>query len=618
MTGDMALTLGILGVAMVFFVTEWLRVDVVAVGVMIALIATRILSTEEAIAGFSSTTVLSIGALFVVGGAVFHTGLADMIADRILKVAGTNETRLTAILMLTVALMSAFISSTGVVALMLPAVISLAKRAKLSVGRLLIPLAYSALLGGATTLIGTPPNIIAAETLTKGGYRSFGFVSFTPLGLLLILTCIGLMLVFSKVLLPQRAHEPTQQQMETPEQLFTLYRLPENLFRLRVRSQSPLAGQAIQAIPLREQFGVNIVNVTHANGNGNGNRDTRRPEVYAPPPPDLVLRPDDVLVVQGAGNDIGRAAGFWNLAIMANEPVREGDLITNEIGIAEVLLRPRSSLIGKTLPDVRFGSTFRLTVLNIQRPGHEGKLNLKETPLKFGDLLLVQGEWRDIFALKRLRHDFIVMGEPEAAQTGAFSRHTHAPIALALMGLMVVAIAFNLMSLTLASLTAALGMVVLGCLTMDEAYAAIDWRSIMLIGGMIPMSTALVNVGMVDVIADGVTDTLGGSGPLAVMIGLFLLTALFTQMLSNTVTAVLMAPIALAIAQSLAVRPHAFLMAVAVAASLAFLSPVASPVNTLVMSAGNYRFKDYVRAGAPLLFASAVLVIVVVPLLFPF
>lgn len=616
MTGDMTITLLILGVAMVFFITEWLRVDVVALGVLTTLIATRILTAEEAITGFSSTTVVSIGALFIVGGAVFHTGLADMIADRILKVAGTNETRLLAILMLTVALMSAFISSTGVVALMLPAVISLSKRAKLSVGRLLIPLSYSALLGGATTLIGTPPNIIATETLTNAGYSSFGFLSFTPLGLLLIVACIGLMLALSGRLLPKTANEPTQQQMETPEQLFALYRLPDNLFRLRVRAQSPLAGKPIQAMNLRERFNVNIVNVTRVPHNGN--RDTHRTEIYAPPAPDLVLQPEDILVVQGAGNDVGRAAGYWNLAISANEPVKQGDLITNEVGIAEVLLRPRSSFIGKTLPEVRFGSVFRLTVLDIHRPGHEGKLDLKETPLKFGDLLLVQGEWRDIFGLKRLRHDFIVMGEPEAAQTGAFSRRSHAPIALALMVLMVVAIAFNFMSLTLASLVAALGMVILGCLTMDEAYAAIDWRSIMLIGGMIPMSTALVKVGMVDKIADGVTDTLGGSGPLLVMIALFVLTALFTQTLSNTVTTVLMAPIALAIAEGMAVRPQAFVMTVAVAASLAFMTPIASPVNTLVMSAGNYRFKDYVKAGTPLLLISAVLVIVVVPLLFPF
>ncbi|HLU10067.1 MAG TPA: SLC13 family permease, partial [Oceanobacillus sp.] len=324
------------------------------------------------------------------------------------------------------------------------------------------------------------------------------------------------------------------------------------------------------------------------------------------------------LIVRGELNDVTRAAGYWNLGIMANHPVKEGDIITNEVGIAEVILRPRSVLLGKSLAELHFGSTYRLTVLNIRRPGTDEKLNLKETPLKLGDVLLVQGRWKDIFALKRLRKDFIVMGEPEAVEMGAFTRKSHAPATLLILTGMVVAIATNIMSLTLASMVAGVAMVLAGCVTMDEAYESIEWKSLFLIAGMLPMSTALVKVGLVGVVANAFVVTLGELGPMFVLAGLFILTTMFTQVLSNTATALLIAPIALASAQGLGVDPHAFLIAVALAASMAFASPVASPVNTLVMSAGNYHFSDYVKVGALMIAIGFVIVMIVLPVLWPF
>ena len=267
---------------------------------------------------------------------------------------------------------------------------------------------------------------------------------------------------------------------------------------------------------------------------------------------------------------------------------------------------------------MRFGSTYRLTVLDIRRPGADGPLSMKDARLKFGDMLLVQGEWKDIFALKRQRQDFIVMGEREAIEIGAFTRRERAPVALAILIAMVVVVALNILELAPAALLAGLGMVLTGCLKMDEAYDAIDWKSLVLIAGMLPMSTALVNVGLVDAVARGFTDTLGAYGPLAVLAGLFLLTVLFTQMLSNTATTVLIAPIALAAAQNLGVDAHAMVMGVAIAASMAFATPIASPVNTLVMTAGHYRFTDYTRVGLAMIVLTFVLSVLVLPLLFPF
>ena len=621
MTPEMTITLVILTAAIILFVTEWLRVDVVALLVLLALVLTGVLTTEEAVAGFSSTAVLSIGFLFVVGGAVFQTGLAATIGEHILRIAGTSERRLLVVLMVAVALLSGLISSTGVVALMLPAVVSLASHARIPVSRLLMPLSFSALLGGATTLIGTPPNIIASDALKAAGYAPFEFFSFTPMGLAFIVTGVVLMLLVGHKLLPQRKVDNLIQRMETPEELFSLYELPRNLFRLRVRKKSPLAGNALGEI-LREERRMNIVSVNRVSRTRPVDALTvrfngERYETLSHPTLDTVLQPDDVLIANGNLTEITQAAARWNLAVMSNRPVIEGDVITNELGIAEVLLRPRSSILGQTLPEVRFGSVHNVTVLNIRRPGHDAPLDLKTTPLKFGDMLLVQGKWKDIFALKSLRHDFIVMGEPEAAQMGAFSRPERAPFALIILLGMVVALVLNLMTLTVAAMVAAVAVVLSGCLTMDEAYESVDWKSLILIAGMLPMSTALVNVGLVDLIAGVFTQTLGAVGPLAVIAGLFWLTAVLTQVLSNTATALLIAPVALATAQQTGASPHAALMVVAVAASMAFVTPIASPVNTLVMTAGNYRFSDYARLGMLMLVAAFVVTMLLLPLLWP-
>jgi di/tricarboxylate transporter len=290
--------------------------------------------------------------------------------------------------------------------------------------------------------------------------------------------------------------------------------------------------------------------------------------------------------------------------------------MSEEVGIAEVLLPSRSSLIGQSLVDLKFGSTYRLTVLDIRRPDTDEPLDLKTTQLRFGDILLVQGEWRHIAALNRSRRDFVVLG-PTEHMNGAQNKRK-APIALFILLAMVVMMVLNVFPTVTIALITALAMVLTGCLTMEDAYNAIDWKSIVLIGGMLPMATALEKYGLVSLIADGFTETLGTMGPHAVLLGLFLLTSVFTQVLSNTATAVLAAPIALAAAVGLGVQPQAFLMAVAIAASMAFASPVASPVNTLVMGAGNYRFSDYIKIGVPMMILMTVIAVITLPILWPF
>jgi di/tricarboxylate transporter len=324
----------------------------------------------------------------------------------------------------------------------------------------------------------------------------------------------------------------------------------------------------------------------------------------------------DILVVQGKPNDVSHAAAIWNLGVIPAQTEVDHQIVTEEVGLAEVLLPPRSSLVGKTIVDTRFGSQHNLTVLGIQRPGIEDSLDIKNTPLRFGDTLLVQGPWNHILALREKRRDFVVMGEPEQ-MVGAPTRKK-APIALIIMAGMLILMIFSIVPVATASLLAALLMIVTGCLSIDEAYESVDWKSIVLIAGMLPMSIALSKVGLVDLVSQAFINSLGVYGPTFVLAGLFILTSAFTQVLSNTTTTVLIAPIALVSAERLGVEPYAFMMGIAIAASMAFATPVASPVNTLVMGAGAYRFSDYARVGVPLILLMLLISLIVLPFIWPY
>lgn len=623
MTLEMWVALGILVAAIILFVTEWLRVDVVAIAVMVSLMLSGLLTAQEAIAGFSNPAVLTIAALFIVGGGVMQTGLAASIGERILKVAGDHPGRLTVVIMTAVALLSAVMSDTGTVAVLLPAIISLGVSAKISPSRLLIPLSYGSLLGGATTLIGTPPNIIVSDLLREHGLQPFRFFDYTPIGLALFLAGILFMVSIGRRLLPDHKPKTDVQRVETPEELLALYRLPDNLFRLRVRRSSELAGKNLFESRLRQDYRLTVLDILRprtsssegkeAQGRSNGGQ----PKYDSlPPSPEVSFMPGDILLVQSSPSDVSHAAAALNLGVQPAQSQDDSSLISSEVGIAEVLLPPRSSLLGKSLVEVQFGTLYHLTVLGINRPGVEETLDLKGTDLRFGDTLLVQGPWKNILDLREKRRDFVVMGQPEQV-LGAPAR-AKAPLAmLVLFGMLLVMIT-NLMPLATASMLAALVMILTGCVSIDEAYDAVDWKSIVLIAGMLPMATALEKVGLVNLAAQGFTQGLGSLGPILILGGFFLLTSLFTQVLSNTATTVLIAPIALATSSQLGIQPYAFLMAVAIAASMAFATPVASPANTLVMGAGHYRFSDYIKVGVPLIIISLLVTMLVLPLIFPF
>ena len=623
MTVQMYLTLGILAFAIIFFVTEWLRVDMVALIVVISLMVTKLLTPAEALAGFSNPIVLTISSLFVIGGAILQTGLAAFIGRQILKIAGEGQRSLTIAVMLTVAILSAFMSDTGTVAVLLPAIISMAGSVQLSPSKLLIPLSYGALLGGSATLIGTPPNIIISNLLHEKGLEPFQFFDYTPIGLILIAAGILFMVTIGKKILPDRTRTRGLQRFETPEEIAERYRLPDNLHRLRVRAASTLVGKSIAESDFGARFNVTILEIRRKPNAKTmvklgetrliwqaGKEEGLKPSV------ETTFQRNDLLIVQGNTDDVAHISASWNLGVQPTKATDERAISNEEVGIAEVLLPQRSRLIGKTLPELNFGHRYKLTVLGIQRPRINKTHNLKTTPLHFGDILLVQGSWENILALRQKRRDFVVMGQPEEMQGPP--QRDKAPLAgIILLGMLIMMVG-EFMPLATSSMLAALMMILTGCLTIDEAYSFINWKSIVLIAGMLPMSAALVNVGLIDLLAENLTIALGALNPVWIIGGLFLTTSIFTQVLSNTATAVLIAPLAFAIAQNLGIQPHALLMSVAIAASMAFVSPVASPVNTLVMSAGNYRFSDYIKIGAPMILISLVITMVMLTLLFPF
>lgn len=605
-TQETLIVFGILAATVALFLSDRLRLDVVALLSLLALTLSGILTPAEALAGFGDPLVLTIAGLFVVGAALFQTGAADALGRRLTNIAGTNEPRAITATMLLVALLSTVMSSTGTVAVFLPVVTALARSTGLSRARLFMPLAYAALLGGMVTLIATPPNLVASEALRNAGYEPFGFFSFTPIGLLMVFLGVGYMALVGRRLLPARDREaPVAREVEDATQLVERYQLPGQLFRLRVRSGSPLAGRTLADNNLRAEARLNVVAIQRAPAGQ-----------VAPPDPDAVVSVGDVLTVKGTTEDVQRAAQTLALGVQP-EGTQVGEDLAGELAVAEVLLTPRSRLIGSSLREARFRDLYQVIVLAILRHGEPVAGPTSQVKLRFGDTLLVQGTWEQIAGLRAERNDFVVLGEPREHE-GARYDTRRGPLVIAIIVAMLALITFELLPTVTAVLLAGVAVVLTGCLRMEDAYRSMSWESVVLIAGMLPMATALEKTGGMGLIAGWLTTSLGPLGPLAVLAGLFLLSSLFGLFISNTATAVLMAPIAIEAATTLGVSPYPLLMTVAISASTAFSTPISSPVNTLVVGPGGYRFRDFVVVGVPLQLLLMVASVLAIPLFFPF
>jgi di/tricarboxylate transporter len=600
MTGEIALTLGILGVSILLIVTEWLRVDIVALLVLLALVLAGLITPTEAFAGFSSPAVITVWAIFIVSGGLFHTGVANLLAQRLLRASGESQPRLVALLMTTVGLMSGVMNNVGATAVLMPAVVSLARQMRINSSRLLMPLAFGSLMGGLTTLIGTPANILVSDSLHTAGFKAFSMFDFTPVGLVVLMVGVVYMLLLGRRLLPDRS--PSQRLAGVADmdvELVSLYHLDERLFRARIPTGSALIGQTLAESGLRHDFELSVIGLE------------RRGKTLLALDKDTVLRRGDVLLVEGMVDNLVWAEASGRLDIQPEVSMDDRDLQSEVVGMAEVLLSPHARLAGKTLTEIQFREKFNLTVLAILRDGRPRRTGLAELPLRFGDTLLVQGPRQNVRILQR-EPDFVVLGD---VGTAPILRAKKAPVAVALLVGMLVPVVAGWLPITAAALLAGLLMVITGCLSMDEAYGAIEWKAVFLVAGTLPLGIAMDKTGTAQFLSQLMIDTFGRIGPLALLAGFYILANLLTQFMANAAVVVIIAPIAIGAATQIGSDPHALLLAIAVAVSAGFLTPIAHQSNVLVMGPGGYRFGDYFKVGLPLNLVVFLVAMLIVPLL---
>lgn len=613
----MWITISILAVAAAFFMSGKVRSDLVAICSLLMLLIFHILTPEEGLSGFSNSVVIMMIGLFVVGGAIFQTGLAKMISGRLLKLSGKSELRLFLLVMLATAFIGAFVSNTGTVALMLPIVVSMATDTGTNARRLLMPLAFASSMGGMMTLIGTPPNLIIQDALTGAGYAPLSFFSFLPVGLVCLSVGIIVLLPTTKWFLsPKKEVLDSGTRNKSLKELAQEYNLTGNLFRLRITPSSQAIGQTITQLDVRHAYGVNILEIRREK-NHQGRLLHSVTQLSAP---DTVLEEGDILYIAGEQERITQMAAVLHLALL-DHPTAHGDngLAFYDIGIAEIVLMPSSRMINRTVKEVDFRRRFKVNVLAIRRK-KEYLRQLGSEKMHNGDVLLVQGRWENIARLSAEEDDWVVLGQP-LAEAAKVTLDYKAPVAAAIMLLMVAMMVFDFIPVepVTAVMIAAVLMVITGCLrSVEAAYKTINWETIVLFGAMLPMSLALEKTGVSQYLSDALVSSIGSYGPIALLAGIYFTTSLMTMFISNTVTAVLMAPIALQSAIHAEVSPVPFLFAVTVGASMCFASPFSTPPNALVMPAGQYSFADYVKVGLPLQIIMGIVMIAVLPLLFPF
>lgn len=603
----LAMVLALLGAAVVMFAINRPRMDVVAVIMMVALPMTGVITMSEALVGLSDPNIVLIAALFVIGEALVRTGVAQRLGDWLTARAGASEAKLIFLLMVIVAGVGSFMSSTGVVAIFIPIVLRIARNARIPAGRLMMPLSVAALISGMMTLVATAPNLVVHSELMRQGYEGFSFFAFTPFGVPILVLAVLYMLVARRFLAPGPAPE-------LPERAALAswvedYNLAEREHRLRLRPGSALAGKRLDSLDLRASAGINIIAIE---------RGSRFRRALIRPRAETVLDGGDILLIdqRSVGFDLESFARAHELVEL---PV-SGQWFTDtaqEIGMAQIIVPPTSRLIGQTVTNARFRSIYDLSVIGMKhgtKPVPEGII---DEPLRAGDTLLTVGPWRAIRNLADERRDLILLDLPAESDEAVPARH-RAPLAVGVLALVVVLMVWGIVPNVQAALFGCLLLGLFRCIDMAGAYRSIHWQSLILIVGMLPFSLALQRTGGVEIAAQALLDMLDGASPRLVLAAIFAVTGSLGLFISNTATAVLMAPVALAVASALGASPYPFAMTVALAASAAFMTPVSSPVNTLVVGPGNYRFSDFLRIGVPFAVICLFTSVVLVPLVLPF
>lgn len=593
MSQDGYLTLAALVAATVAFAIGRWRPDFIAVLVLLFLLLTRVLDTQTGFSGFSSPVLIAVASVFVVSAALERVGVAGLIGRRIFELAGASEMRLILAFGGVAGLLAGVMTSIGAVAVLLPAAMAAAREAKISPSKLLLPLALGTRLGGNLTLISGPSNLMASAALTGQGLRPFGLFEFLPLGAAFLIGGVAFVTLVARRWLPDvpTYHAPRAGLMD-------VYKLQERLFEVRIPKDSPLAGRTIAQSELGRAHGLTVISIK------------REGRQILAPSRDETLHHGDTLTVQGRIEALRPEAGLTAIGLRGVKETALPELESAEVQVVEMILAPRSTLAGRTLREIGFREKYGVTVLAIWREGQPRRTGLVDIPVQLGDALLVQGRRSRIVLLKR-EPEFLVLEPPEPE----VPRYDRALWALVAVVVMIAAITTGLLPVAVATLLAAGIVVVSGCLTVEESYLAIDWRSLVLIGAMLPVGGALTSTGVARAL---VTSAVGivGRTPLLALLTVLTTAIVLNQLMPSIAATALLAPIALHAASAVGSNPFAFMMAIVAATGTTF-TPISNPVNLLVMGPGGYRMADYVRVGLPLTLVLAAISTIVIPLVWP-
>ena len=619
----MTITLSILIITVAMFIWGRVRADIVALTALAALLVFGILTPSEALAGFSSPIVIMMIGLFVVGGAIMQTGLAKLTGNKLMALSRGNETITFLLVMLVTSFIGAFVSNTGTVALMMPIIVSLAAASGMQSSCFLMPLAFAGSLGGMLTLIGTPPNLVIDEALTEAGYQPLAFFSFFPVGLIVIAIGIIVLMPLSKIFLSKKQNGKKKDKAKSLDDLVDEYQLLDNLHRYIVPSKRygaadenggvmDIVGKTLKELSIQKKYGVSIIEIRNEKKSKLGLvKDVNQNMAKS----SSTISVHDILYILGDEEKIEKFAHDYGLRKMKDVKIDFYDL-----GLTEIVVMPTSNFAGLRIGEANLRKRFGINVLGVKRGEEYITDNLIAAKLHVGDMLLVQGEWTNLAYLTSDTSNWVVLDQPEKTADKVLLDYK-APVAAAIMLLMVAMMVFDFIPVApvTAVIIAGLLTVFAGCFrNVEAAYKTINWESIVLIAAMMPMSTALEKTGASALVSQTLVDSLGSMGPTALLAGIYFTTSLMTMFISNTATAVLMAPIALVAAQQVGVSPYSFLFAVTLGASMCFASPFSTPPNALVMKAGGYSFMDYVKVGLPLQIIIGVVMTFVLPLLFPY
>lgn len=610
----MWITIMTLVLAAAGFVWGRIRADIVALIALLILTLSGILTTQEALSGFSNPIVIMMVGLFVVGGAIFNTGLAKMMGAKLSRLGNGSPTRLFLVVVLATGVIGGFVSNTGTVALMLPIVVSMAASAGAPASRFLMPLAFASSIGGMLTLIGTPPNLVIAEAWEEFSGKPLTMFTFLPTGIICLAAGTLLLIPLSKMLARgKKKNSNSTSGDRTLADIVEEYNLNHDLWRVDVPASSLISGLSLGALSLRANYGLDVLELRVVEGKG-----LLKNVSQEAPSAKSVIEPGDILFIRGPRENVDRFVSDYDLRIADDNDESRRHLDFYDIGLAELVVLPNSGILKETIAELDFRNKYNVNILGVRRGGSYITHNIGDRKVAKGDVLLVQGTWDAIGKISRDTRAWVVLGEPES-RASKVTIDYKAPIAAVIMLAMILALVFSSVPAVFVVLTAGVLMMLTGCFrTISDAYRTINWESVVLIAAMMPMSFALEKTGVSEMVSVSLVEALGGIGPHWLMAGIYFTTSLLTLFISNTATSVLMAPIAVQSAVAYGVSPLPMLFAVTFGASLCFMSPFSTPPNALVMPAGQYTFMDYVKVGAPLQLLLGILMIFVIPLFFPF